>query len=61
MSVEEPTQIQQEKQGDDLQIALYTSVREEIVKRIEIQHQILSLAIIAPGTILTIGFQTSNA
>ena len=42
-------------------ISEYSALREEIVKRIEIQHQLLSLALIATGTILTIGFQTSNA
>jgi hypothetical protein len=41
--------------------AEYTSLREEIIKRIEIQHQLLSLALIAPGTVLAIGFQTRSA
>ena len=41
--------------------AEYTSLREEIIKRIEIQHQLLSLALIAPGTVLAIGFQSGSA
>ena len=42
-------------------IAEYTALREEILKRLEIDHQLIALALIAPGTILTIGFQTRNA
>ena len=61
MSAEKSTHLQTEINGDDLLIAQYTSVRDEIVKRIEIQHQLLSLALIAPGTVLGIGFQTRNA
>ena len=45
----------------NLWIAEYNALREEIVKHIEIEHQLISLALIAPGTILTIGFQTNNA
>lgn len=45
----------------DLLEAEYTSLRAEIIKRIEIQHQLLTIALIAPGTILAIGFQTTNA
>lgn len=61
MSAKESTHLQTEISSDDLLVAEYTSLREEIVKRIEIQHQILSLALIAPGTVLGIGFQTNNA
>jgi hypothetical protein len=39
----------------------YNAMREEILKLEENQHQILSLSLIAPGTILAIGFQTRNA
>lgn len=42
-------------------VAEYTALREEILKIEEAQHQIISLAFIAPGTILAIGFQTRNA
>jgi len=42
-------------------IAEYNAMREEILKLVENQHQILSLSLIAPGTILAIGFQTRNA
>ena|SRR6266480_2944870 len=36
-------------------------MQDEVIKRIEIQHQLLSLAVIAPGTILAIGLQNKNA
>ena len=39
----------------------YNAMREEILKLEENQHQIISLSLIAPGTILAIGFQTGNA
>lgn len=42
-------------------VAEYTALREEILKRIEIQHQVISFTLIALGTILTVGFQTKNA
>jgi hypothetical protein len=44
-----------------LVIAEYNALREEILKIEDAQHQIISLAFIAPGTILAIGFQTRNA
>lgn len=46
---------------DELVVAEYTSLRGEIVKRIEIQHQLISLALIAPGTVLALGFQTNSS
>lgn len=45
----------------NLVIAEFNALRDEIVKHIEIEHQLLSLALIALGTILTVGFQTKNA
>lgn len=44
----------------ELFLAEYNSLRMEIVKRVEIQHQLISLALIAPGTILAIGVQTQK-
>ncbi len=42
-------------------LAEYTSLKAEILKRIEIRHQLTSLALIAPGTIIAVGFQAHNA
>jgi hypothetical protein len=61
MSSQESTPSPTETQIGELLVAQYTTLRDEIVKRIEIQHQLISLALIAPGTVLAIGFQTSNA
>jgi hypothetical protein len=61
MSMEEDRRSHAESHGAELLVAEYTSLREEIIKRIEIQHQLLSLALIAPGTILAIGLQSKNA
>lgn len=61
MSSEEFTRSYSETPGGELLVAEYTSLRDEIIKRIEIQHQLLSLALIAPGTILAIGLQSKNA
>jgi len=61
MNSEKSTHSQKETNADDMLTAEYTSLREEIIKRIEIQHQLLSLALIAPGTVLAIGFQTGSA
>jgi hypothetical protein len=44
-----------------LLLAEYGALRDEIIKRIEIEHQLISLALIAPGTILAIGVQTREA
>ena len=49
MSTEEFTRSPSETPGGKLLVAEYTSLRDEIIKRIEIQHQLLSLAFIAPG------------
>src|SRR5712692_7428109 len=61
MTSEKSTPAPKETHTDDMLAAEYTSLREEIIKRIEIQHQLLSLALIAPGTVLAIGFQTRSA
>ena len=61
MSSEASTGSQKMADAHDLTADEYRSLRDEIVKRIEIQHQLLSLALIAPGTVLAIGFQTRNA
>ena len=61
MSSQKAPQTQAKPQIGELMVAEYTSLRNEIVKRIEIQHQLISLALIAPGTVLAIGFQTSSA
>lgn len=42
-------------------LAEYNSLKAEVVKRIEIRHQLTSLALIAPGTIIAVGFQVNNA
>ena len=41
-------------------VAEYHELRTEIVKRIEIQHQLISIAVIAPGTVLAVGIQARN-
>lgn len=45
----------------NLIIAEYNALREEILKLTDIQYQIAALALIAPGTLITIGFQLKNA
>src|SRR5260370_17125833 len=42
-------------------LAEYNSLKAEILKRIEIRHQLTSLALIAPGTIIAVEFQVHNA
>src|SRR4051812_28516455 len=39
----------------------YSSLREEMLKRLELQHQIITLTIVAAGTILSIGSQPNFA
>ena len=39
----------------------YKALRDEIVKRIEIDHRILSLSLIALGAVLTAGLETQRA
>ena len=45
----------------NLVLAEYHTLRDEILKRIELQQQVLSLALIVPGTIAAFGLQTKNA
>lgn len=42
-------------------LAEYRELRAEIVKRIDIQHQLISIAVIAPGTLLAVGIQSHSA
>lgn len=42
-------------------IAEFNVTRDEILKRVELQHQLLSLSLIILGTILTFGIQTKSA
>lgn len=39
---------------------VYNNLREEIVKRIEIEHQVISISLVALGAILTIGLTNTN-
>ena len=39
----------------------YDNLRAEILKRIELMHQLISLGLIVPGTIFAFGFQTQDA
>jgi hypothetical protein len=48
-------------ESTSLIIAEFSATREEIVKRVELQHQLLSLSLIVFGTILTFGLQTKSA
>ena len=42
-------------------IAQYQSLRDEIIKRIEMEHQLVGLAMIAAGTVLAAGVQGNRA
>lgn len=44
----------------DLTLAEYSSLRAEILKLIELQSQFLALAVVAFGTIASVGFQARN-
>ena len=44
----------------DFLLAEYSALRDEILKRSEIQHQLVSLSLIATGTFLTIGSTTAT-
>lgn len=39
----------------DFKLAQFSALRDEILKRLEMQHQLLALALIVSGTLLTIG------
>src|SRR5215472_17257292 len=45
----------------DLVNTEYKALRDEIVKRIEIEHRILSLSLIGLGAVLTTGLETQRA
>lgn len=45
------------KESSDFLIQEYNSLRGEVLKRTEIQHQLVSLALIGSGTFLTIGLK----
>jgi sucrose-6-phosphatase len=47
------------KEATDFLLAEYAALRAEILNRTEIQHQLISLALIAAGTFLTVGLQGS--
>jgi hypothetical protein len=47
--------------GFPLIVAEYSALREDIQKRREIEYQLITLALIASGTIVTIGLQSRNA
>ena len=58
-----PAVVQQRTLTSDerkLFLAEYRELRAEIVKRIDIQHQLISIAVIAPGTLLTVGIQSRS-
>jgi hypothetical protein len=48
------------KEAASFLLAEYTALRNEILKRIEIQHQLISLALIAAGTFITLSKQAST-
>ncbi len=63
MNTAETSELDEKISSEDISIILaeYTSLKEEILKRIEIRHQLTSLALIAPGAIITVGVQAKNA
>ena len=48
-------------EADAFMLAEYNALREEVLKRVELQQQILSLTLIVFGTILTFGLQVHSA
>lgn len=48
---------------DTVSVAMneYNALRSEILKRIELMHQVASLGFLVPGTIFAFGFQTKDA
>jgi hypothetical protein len=44
----------------DFALAEYSALRDEILKRIELQNQILNLALIIAGTAISVSFQLNN-
>lgn len=65
MSTQEQLESSSDKVSTEENVTLivteYNALRAESLKRIEIRHQLTSLALIAPGTILAVGFQAKNA
>src|SRR5260221_697441 len=65
MSIQEQLESPKEKIDAGVNISLLTAeynvLRAETLKRIEIRHQLTSLALVAPGTILAVGLQSKNA
>jgi hypothetical protein len=41
-------------------ITEYSALRSELVKRMELQHQLISLALIAAGTFLSVGLEADS-
>lgn len=56
MSAEKPSERQ-----DSFLLAQYASLREEVLKRVEIQHQLILGTLVAVGSILTVGTQGDSA
>ena len=54
---QEPKETTSDSSG--FHLAEYGALRAEILKRTDIQHQLLSLSLIALGTFVTIGFESS--
>ncbi|MEV6823915.1 hypothetical protein [Amycolatopsis sp. NPDC051102] len=48
-------------QADQLTAVEFASLRTEIVKHYEIQFQLVAVAVVALGTMLSVGYQTKNA
>ena len=44
----------------DFLIAEYSALREEILKRTELQHQLILAALVAVGTFLSVGLETNS-
>jgi hypothetical protein len=44
----------------DFALAEYSALRDEILKRIEFQNQIVNLTLIVAGTAVSVAFQLSN-
>ena len=55
----QPRLSEKDKVSSDFFIAEHSALRAEILKRTEIQHQLISLAIIAAGTFVSVGVQGS--
>lgn len=64
MAIQEETQFIDERVSSEtlsIVLAEYNNLRAEILKRIELRHQLISLALVAPGTIIAVGFTSHNA